>query len=115
MVSRSTLGKINGRYELREQLGAGGMGIVYRAIDRLTGQSVALKRVVTGAENLDFNSRSRDSDLDLALAPEFRALASMRYPYIISVLDYGFDAEQQPYFTMELLEDAQDLLRAATP
>ena len=48
--------------------------------------------------------------LRLGLAQEFRTLASLRHPHIISVLDYGFDSEQQPYFTMELLSAAAPLL-----
>lgn len=49
----------------------------------------------------------------LALAQEFRTLAALRHPHIISVLDYGFDAQKAPFFTMELLHDAQPLLAAA--
>src|ERR1041385_5063006 len=63
------------------------------------------------------NDTPRTSDstqaLRLALAQEFRVLASMRHPGIISVLDYGFDDERQPYFTMELLEGPLDLLAAS--
>jgi serine/threonine protein kinase/tetratricopeptide (TPR) repeat protein len=50
--------------------------------------------------------------LRLALTQEFRVLSSLRHPGIISVLDYGFDEQKQPYFTMELLEEPQDLLTA---
>ncbi len=50
--------------------------------------------------------------LRLALTQEFRVLASLRHPGIISVLDYGFDEQKQPYFTMELLEEPLDLLAA---
>jgi serine/threonine protein kinase/tetratricopeptide (TPR) repeat protein len=50
--------------------------------------------------------------LRLALTQEFRVLASLRHPCIISVLDYGFDEEKQPYFTMELLAKPLDLLAA---
>src|SRR5216683_2808452 len=50
--------------------------------------------------------------LRLALTQEFRVLASLRHPGIISVLDYGFDDQKQPYFTMELLEEPLDLLEA---
>lgn len=105
---------ISGRYELREPLGQGGMGVVHRAYDRLTGRMVALKQVTVPPKQLRFATVTGDShNFRLALAQEFRTLASLRHPNIISVLDYGFDAGQQPFFTMELLEDAQPLLRAA--
>lgn len=107
----------NRRYLLHDELGQGGMGIVYRATDRLTGQQVALKKVTTPAQYLEFASRI-DSDsfsLRLALAREFKIMASLRHPNIISVLDYGFDDEQQPFFTMNLLEDGETFLSAAHP
>jgi eukaryotic-like serine/threonine-protein kinase len=111
---------IDHRYRLLAPLGAGGMGAVYRAYDRLTGQVVALKRVTIPGENLQFASRPTVNDtLDfrLSLAQEFKTLASLRHPHIISVLDYGFitspeNSEKQPYFTMDLLENAQTILRA---
>ena len=37
----------------------------------------------------------------------------MRHPNIIGVLDYGFDEKRQPYYTMDLLANAQDIRRAA--
>jgi eukaryotic-like serine/threonine-protein kinase len=100
------------RYVLQDLLGEGGMGAVYQAVDRLTGQSVALKRVLAPADQLTFNSRSESVDARMALAQEFQMLASLRHPNIISVLDYGFDAKRQPYFTMDLLTGAQTILRA---
>jgi serine/threonine protein kinase/predicted ATPase len=59
--------------------------------------------------------RSNDSNqaLRLALAQEFRVLASLRHPCIITVLDYGFGEYKQPYFTMELLENPLTLHTAA--
>ncbi len=100
------------RYRLLDKLGEGGMGAVYRAIDRLTQQTVALKRVTLPERFLKFGSTGKDSDLRLALAQEFKTLASLRHPNIISVLDYGFDPNEQPYYTMELLENAQTLIAA---
>src|SRR5262249_42494050 len=50
--------------------------------------------------------------LRLTLAREFRVLASLRHPNIISVLDYGFDDDLSPYFTMELLEGAESIMKA---
>jgi predicted ATPase len=103
---------LGNRYQLVDTLGTGGMGIVYRAVDRLNRQPVALKRVMPPAENIDL--RTDDSlSVRLALAHEFQTLASLRHPNIISVLDYGFDDDKQPYFTMSLLEEPQSITRAA--
>ncbi|MEN9936666.1 MAG: serine/threonine protein kinase [Chloroflexota bacterium] len=105
-----------GRYQIHELLGIGSMGSVYRATDRLSGQPVALKQVRVAPADLAFTSRPPDDTpqaLLLALAHEFRTLAGLRHPYIISVLDYGFDDQRQPFFTMELLPGAQTLLEAA--
>ena len=98
-MSGHNLPLIANRYQLLEKLGQGGMGKVYKAYDRLNNQMVALKQVLltsTGSENIE-------------LAQEFRIMASLRHPHIISVLDYGFDSEQRPFFTMELLEHPQSI------
>lgn len=104
---------IGNRYRLESRLGSGGMGEVYRTTDRLTGQRVALKRVLAATESLIFTTRSDHSNPPAALANEFQALASLRHPNIISVLDYGFDSDGSPYFTMELLENSANILAAA--
>jgi eukaryotic-like serine/threonine-protein kinase len=103
--------RLGHRYELIAPIGEGGMGVVYRALDRLNGEILALKRVAVAKKDLRFASFSTEADITMALAREFRTLASLRHPNIISVLDYGFDADQSPFFTMTLLEDARDLLR----
>lgn len=95
------------RYSLVGLLGAGGMGQVYRALDRLTGETVALKRVLTHALQ-----PAGEAALRLALAHEFQALAGLRHPNIIGVRDYGFDTTGQPYFTMELLYNPRSLVAA---
>ena len=99
---------INPRYRLLATLAEGAMGTVYRVHDRLIGQDVALKRVRLAPET-DANSEA----LRLALAHEFRTLAGLRHPHIISVLDYGFVGRRQPFFTMELLQGAQTLTAAS--
>ncbi|HEX2619748.1 MAG TPA: protein kinase [Phototrophicaceae bacterium] len=112
------LSVVNSRYRLQDKLGEGGMGVVYRAIDRLTGQTVALKQVTVAGDHLQFASKSTDQDVSLSLAQEFRTLAGLRHPHIVSVLDYGFrhqpDQRQQPYFTMQLIEGAQTLTEYAS-
>ena len=117
---------INNRYEQRKTLGAGGMGSVFEVYDRLNQQRVALKRVQKTVRtpspsmlNPDVTQpadMSTDSahEYHLALTQEFRILAKLRHPNIISVLDYGFDETQQPFFTMELLEGATNVLDYAS-
>lgn len=105
---------INARYELIEKLGHGGMGAVFRAKDRLSQKEVALKKVLAPEANLQMSFMTESkSNFRLSLAQEFRILATMRHPNIISVLDYGFDADRAPYFTMELLPNAQTITQYA--
>jgi serine/threonine protein kinase len=102
-----TRGQLIGRrYVLDAKLGEGGMGSVFRAADRLTNRGVALKRVVIHNPH-----STEERSLRLALAQEFRTLASLRHPNIISVLDYGFE-HSEPYFTMDYLDGASNLLDA---
>lgn len=105
---------IDSRYQLVEQIGSGGMGVIYRAKDMMTGSEVALKRVTLPSEKLTFTSATETTDFRLALAQEFRLLASIRHPHIISVLDYGFDTDKQPYYTMDLLENPQTIVDYAS-
>jgi tetratricopeptide (TPR) repeat protein len=93
------------RYELREQIGSGGMGVVYRAHDRRLGREVALKRM---PESLKDHPRA----VELFLR-EARASASLNHTNIVTV--YDVDMESGVYFiTMELLEGSTlaDLVRA---
>ncbi|MBN1659927.1 MAG: tetratricopeptide repeat protein [Anaerolineae bacterium] len=106
---------IGGRYVLHELLGTGGTGMVYRATDRLTGETVALKRVRIQLDPLPPATVTDEAEAEairLSVANEFRVLASLRHPGIIGVLDYGFDDQHQPYFTMEYLPAARTLLEA---
>jgi tetratricopeptide (TPR) repeat protein/tRNA A-37 threonylcarbamoyl transferase component Bud32 len=102
------------RYQLLNELGAGGMGKLYRAVDRLTGRTLALKRVATPDGHPKGIASGVDGDsARLALAQEFRLLASLHHPNVINVLDYWFDESGQPFFTMELQEGAQTIVEAA--
>lgn len=96
-----------GRYVIQTKLGQGGMGVVFRAYDRLSQHPVALKQVqvdpITGKPG------SNGDNALLALALEFRVLAGLRHPNIVPVLDYGFDEQRVPYYTMNLLEGAKTI------
>ena len=101
------------RYQVHEPIGEGGMGIVYRVTDRLTRNILALKQITT--KQLRFTSHpvnNPEVDLKLALAHEFQVMASLRHPHILSVLDYGFDEADNPFFTMPYLTQPQTFLEA---
>ncbi|MCB8962602.1 MAG: DUF2791 family P-loop domain-containing protein [Ardenticatenales bacterium] len=103
---------MSSRYILHNVLGRGGMGVVYESTDRLTGETVAYKQVTVSTNQLRVTPRPLSEtimELRLALANEFRILASLRHPNIISVLDYGFDQMGQPFYTMAYLQDAHPI------
>lgn len=99
------------RYQIIETVGAGGMGTVYRAVDRLSGETVALK-VVERVQGVALSPTTEATVLH-SLAHEFSVLAGLRHPYIVSVLEYGFDPQRRPYVALEWLPDAQPIVRAA--
>lgn len=99
---------INNRYIVYEQLGTGSTGVVYRAIDRLNNEAVALKRITTTQTD---DASSASNRVAISFAREFQTLASLHHPYIIGVKDYGF-ANKQPFFTMELLDNPATILEA---
>lgn len=102
------------RYQILSKLGQGGMGAVYRAFDRLNQEVVALKRVLPAdAEVTASTDGNSSTDVRMAMANEFETLASLRHPNIITVLDYGFDERQSPYFTMTLLDNPHTITEAA--
>ncbi|HVS01723.1 MAG TPA: protein kinase [Thermoanaerobaculia bacterium] len=88
-------GTVLGRYEILGQLGAGGMGEVYRARDPSLGREVALK-VVSGAGHAD-------PDLVERFEREARAVAALAHPNIVTVFDVG-SAGGAPYLVCELLD-----------
>src|ERR687884_72989 len=100
---------LGGRYGVLNEIGSGGMGTVYRAVDRATGHVVTLKRIRAGAPD---NAAATSGDPRLELAREFSLVASLRHPNIISVLDYGFDDGGIPFFTMDLEENATNVIDA---
>jgi serine/threonine protein kinase len=75
-----------GPYLLLEQIGAGGMGVVYRATAPGHNDYVAVKVVGEKAAN-DPHDRQR-------FEREIRALSRLDHPYILPILDYGTDQDR---------------------
>ena len=80
------------------------------AVTGFTEEATMVAALELAAWSNDTIGPSSHDPLGLALGREFRTLASLRHPHIISVFDYGFEEQQQPFYTMELLTDAQPLL-----
>jgi serine/threonine protein kinase len=91
------VGRRLGPYELLAQIGAGGMGEVYRAarVDREYRQEVAIKLVRAGPESSFIANRLR---------AERQILASFAHPNIARLLDGGTTEEGIPYLVMELID-----------
>ena len=87
--------KVIGPYRVLDTLGSGGAGTVYRALDRRTGDPVALKLLSTGPA-LDPRAARR-------LAREFETLAELSHPNVVKVFDTGVH-HGYPYLAMELVE-----------
>lgn len=86
---------IQGRYRIEEQLGAGGVGAVYRARHLALDRSVALK-VLRKQHNERWVSRQR-------FEREARELAKLSHSNIVAISDCGIDGDT-PFLVMELLE-----------
>lgn len=85
------------------------MGVVYLAFDRFERREVALKRLLTAHDG--FESETRAAEME-SIGHEFRVMAGLRHPNIVSVYDFGFDEAGQPFFTMEPLTSPRALLEA---
>ncbi|MEO1085285.1 MAG: serine/threonine-protein kinase, partial [Acidobacteriota bacterium] len=97
-----------GDYKLEEELGRGGMGVVYRATQTSLARPVAVKLLIEGQWASE-QARRR-------FQVEARAAASLEHPSIIKVHEVG-EYEGQPYFSMDLVEgeDLAGLLKRERP
>ncbi|MEI8332993.1 MAG: Stk1 family PASTA domain-containing Ser/Thr kinase [Chloroflexota bacterium] len=95
---------LNGRYELLEPIGDGGMATIWRAGDRRLGRDVAVK--------LMRPEYGRDPDFVVRFRQEAQSAASLAHPNVVGVFDAG-ESQEGPYIVMELVagEDLASLLR----
>ena len=88
--------KLKGRYELKEVLAKGGMGIVYRAVDGVMRRQVAIKTLLDVTDSMGLQLFQKECEV----------LASMTHPNIIEIYDVGEfeeDGSARPYLVMPLL------------
>jgi serine/threonine protein kinase len=90
---------IGGRYTLREKLGEGGMGSVWRARQEMVGRDVALKMIHPALVTPALQSR---------FLAEIEALGKLDHPGIVHIFDAGLQEQPHgppvPFFAMELVE-----------
>lgn len=87
--------RLDGRYEIHELIGVGGMAYVYKAYDRVEDRWVAIKILKEEfSNNSDFLRRFRN---------ESKAIAVLSHPNIVNVYDVSF-GDQLQYIVMEYID-----------
>jgi len=81
------------RFEIERLVGAGGMGSVYKARDRLTGGYVAMKVLIA--------QLARDKE---RFRREAQLLAEVSHPRVVRYVAHGVTASNEPYIAMEWLD-----------
>ncbi|MFN4184567.1 MAG: serine/threonine-protein kinase [Hyphomonas sp.] len=87
--------EVAGRYVIEYLVGKGGMGVVYRALDKLADKAVALKLI--RADRLTGQGAVK------RLVSEGITTRDIRHPNIVAVYDVG-EAEGQPFVSMEFIK-----------
>jgi serine/threonine protein kinase len=82
-----------GRFVLERLAGAGGMGAVWRALDRVSGEPIALKVIL-----------NPDEEQIARFQREERVLAGLEHPAIARHVDHGVTSDGRHYLAMEWLE-----------
>lgn len=82
------------RFTILGEIGRGGMGTVYRAMDESLGREVALKALAFEGDASDMAAR---------LAREARVLAQLEHPGIVPIHGVGVLADGRPYYVMRLV------------
>ncbi len=85
----------SGRYDLLNELGRGGMGVVFKAFDKDLRRNVALK--ISRADRATGRSHGR-------FIEEAQVQGQLSHPNIVPVHELGLDPRGRPYFTMKLVE-----------
>lgn len=88
-----------GRFSVEEELGRGGMGVVYRAVDPVIGRSVAIKVLHTDSS---LSSKAR-GEIQNRFEQEFRSAGNLIHPSLVTVYDVGQEGDES-FIAMECVE-----------
>jgi serine/threonine-protein kinase len=104
-----------GSYQLRELIGRGGMGEVWRAEHQLLARPAAIKLI--RQEMLGFHDVESEQLTLRRFRREAEAAASLQSPHTIQLYDFGITPDRTFYFVMELLQgiDLETLVRRFGP
>jgi tRNA A-37 threonylcarbamoyl transferase component Bud32 len=104
-----------GSYQLRELLGRGGMGEVYKATHRMLARPAAIKLI--RPEMLGEQSTEAAKVAVARFRREAEAAASLRSPHTVELYDFGVTDDQTLYLVMEFLDgmDLETLVREKGP
>ena len=93
------------RYELHEEIGRGGFAVVYKATDKKLGRTVAIKKLLKDANEVEYQTLER-------FKREARVIAGLNHRNIVGVYDVGEDRDGI-YLVMEYVEGGtlRDLLK----
>jgi len=80
-------------YAMMEEFARGGLGRIFRALDRRTGRIVAIKEV-----------RRAERDVLLRFAREALVTANLQHPSIVPVYEVGRWSEAEPFYAMKLVQ-----------
>ncbi|MBW4435992.1 MAG: protein kinase [Pleurocapsa minor GSE-CHR-MK-17-07R] len=99
---------LNGRYRLLQQIGSGGMAVIYKAHDMLLGRTVAVKVLRS--------SLTKDPAFAARFKNEARSVANLQHQHIVTVYDFGTANEIQ-FLVMEFIDgnDLKKIIKAEAP
>ncbi len=86
---------IASRFRIREKIGQGGMGAVFRAVQQPLGRDVAIKVIRKAADEPEMLDRFEE---------EAKAIAALRFPGIVTLYDFGHLKEGGLFLAMEYVE-----------
>lgn len=84
---------LDNRYQILQEIGSGGIGKVFKVTDCVTGETVALKVLL-----------SQEAELVDRFKKEFLLLRRLDHPNIAKAHDFGITGRGEPFFTMEYIE-----------